>query len=130
MYFPDNVRECSSTANILAVMDSSGSIGTQGFKSGQTFITRFIASLDIGEDNVHLGLMQFSTYTRVVFEITSITREEALEKADAMTLIGGGTQTGLAVRVSWNTIFCERFKRYLRMLISCQQAPYLVDKYR
>ena len=80
-------------------MDSSGSIGTEGFESGRIFIRMLVESLDLGEDKVHLGLMQFSSSTQVEFEISDISREDALDKVDSMTYIRGGTVTGLAVQV-------------------------------
>lgn len=62
------------------------------------FMKTVIGKSVIGQNEVHVGVMQFSTIQKIVFPLNSFYTKEEISKAiDNMQQIGGGTHTGEAI---------------------------------
>lgn len=85
-------------ADVLFLVDSSGSINPQDFRIMKSFINNTIMRSTIGPDAVRMGVLQFSTYQREEFALNSPqTHTDLVQKVNAMKQLGGGTLTGQAL---------------------------------
>ena len=62
------------------MVDGSGSIGRQNFMKMENFLKGLVGKLDVGPNNVHVGLMQFSSRPQREFPLNMYTNRQ-----DAMT---------------------------------------------
>jgi len=61
---------CSSPkADVVFVIDSSGSIGSNNFRKVKNFVKNVVGSFDISNNTVRVGLVQFSDYAVVEFDL-------------------------------------------------------------
>jgi len=61
---------CSSPkADVVFVIDSSGSIKSYNFVKVKNFVTNVVGSLGISNNTVRVGLVQFSDYAVVEFDL-------------------------------------------------------------
>ncbi|XP_062395792.1 collagen alpha-6(VI) chain-like [Sardina pilchardus] len=95
---------CSETAckemlaDVILLIDSSGSIDPEDFLMMKAFINNTIMRSVIGPDSVRMGVLQFSTIQREEFSLdSSQTRNDLVQKVNAMRQLGGGTLTGQAL---------------------------------
>ncbi|KAI4789147.1 hypothetical protein KUCAC02_035421, partial [Chaenocephalus aceratus] len=95
---------CSSEAcndkpgDLLFLIDSSGSIDPKDYEKMKDFMKSVITKSAVAQDNVHVGVMQFSTIQRLAFPLNQYySREQMLNAITAMKQIGGGTHTGKAI---------------------------------
>ncbi|CAK6982639.1 collagen alpha-6(VI) chain [Scomber scombrus] len=85
-------------SDLLFLIDSSGSIEPEDYKKMKDFMKSVISRSAIGQDEVHVGVMQYSTEQRVVFNLNQYNNKNDMSNAiDAMLQIGGGTDTGKAI---------------------------------
>ena len=74
---------CSSaTADVVFVVDSSGSIKISNFKKVRSFVSNVVDAFDIGSDKVRVGLIQFSRQAYLEFDL-----DEYSNKADVKAAI-------------------------------------------
>ncbi|KAI5108436.1 collagen alpha-6(VI) chain [Silurus meridionalis] len=82
-------QECSeiAEADIVFLVDSSDTIGDTKFGEIRRFLHNFVEGLDIGEQNVRVGLAQFSDrpVQEVVFNGEEDTQEDLLKKILGLT---------------------------------------------
>ncbi|XP_047190984.1 collagen alpha-6(VI) chain isoform X3 [Scophthalmus maximus] len=84
--------------DLVFLIDSSGSIYPQDYEKMKDFMKTVIGKSVIGQNEVHVGVMQFSTIQKIVFPLNSFYTKEEISKAiDNMQQIGGGTHTGEAI---------------------------------
>uniref|UniRef100_A0A3B4GBL6 VWFA domain-containing protein n=1 Tax=Pundamilia nyererei TaxID=303518 RepID=A0A3B4GBL6_9CICH len=90
---------CKDTqGDIFFLTDSSQSISEEGFQKMKDFTKSFISKSSIGQDKVHIGVMQYSTNTRLEFDLTThYNLEGMLNTIDDMTPIKTRTHTGRAI---------------------------------
>ncbi|XP_069392927.1 collagen alpha-6(VI) chain isoform X2 [Paralichthys olivaceus] len=85
-------------SDLLFLIDSSGSIDYQDYNKMKGFMKSVIDKSIIAQNEVHVGVMQFSTSPILVFPLNRHYSKEDLSKAiDDMTQLGGGTHTGEAI---------------------------------
>ncbi|KAG7232267.1 hypothetical protein INR49_009312, partial [Caranx melampygus] len=102
----DIVRDiCSPDAckdvllDIIFLVDSSGSISDEGYQKMKEFMKSIIRKSTIGKNQVHIGVMQYSTRQKMEFRLTDIySKDRMLEAIDNMKHMKGGTLTGRAIR--------------------------------
>ncbi|XP_061676919.1 collagen alpha-6(VI) chain isoform X2 [Syngnathoides biaculeatus] len=81
--------------DLLFLIDSSGSIYPQDYEKMKDFMKSVVSKSNIGQNDVHVGVMQFSTIQQLVFPLNRhFTKDEMLRAIDGMQQIGGGTHTG------------------------------------
>ncbi|KAM3873541.1 LOW QUALITY PROTEIN: collagen alpha-6(VI) chain [Diretmus argenteus] len=84
--------------DLLFLIDSSGSINREDFQKMKDFMKSVIKRTSIGENEVHVGVMQFSTINRLEFPLNRYYDKIEMKAAiDDMEQIGGGTHTGGAI---------------------------------
>ncbi|XP_063341583.1 collagen alpha-6(VI) chain-like isoform X2 [Pelmatolapia mariae] len=100
----DVIREiCSETckdipSDIFFLTDSSESISEEDFEKMKNFTKSVISKSNIGQDKVHIGFMQYSTNTRLEFDLTKhYNLEGMLNTIDGMKQMNEGTRTGRAI---------------------------------
>lgn len=80
------------------MIDSSGSIYPEDYEKMKDFMKAVITKSIIGKNEVHVGVMQFSTIQQSEFRLNQYYSKEEMSRAiDAMQQIGGGTLTGEAI---------------------------------
>ncbi|XP_026227234.1 collagen alpha-6(VI) chain-like isoform X3 [Anabas testudineus] len=85
-------------SDLIFLIDSSGSIYPQDYEKMKDFIKAVITKSVIGKDEVHVGVLQFSTIQQQEFPLNQYYSKEEMSRAiDAMQQIGGGTLTGEAI---------------------------------
>ncbi|KAH3769196.1 hypothetical protein DPMN_170444 [Dreissena polymorpha] len=78
--FPD----CGSKpADIVFLLDSSGSVDKKEFKIQLDFVANFSQAFDIGLNNVRIGVVTFESEPRTVFNLTKHNNKEDLYNAIA-----------------------------------------------
>ncbi|XP_015805075.3 collagen alpha-6(VI) chain isoform X1 [Nothobranchius furzeri] len=84
--------------DLLFLIDSSGSIYPEDYKKMKDFMKSIISTSFIGENDVHVGVMQFGTTQQLEFSLKQyFTKKDILVAVDGLRQIGGGTLTGRAI---------------------------------
>ncbi|KAM9851920.1 collagen alpha-6(VI) chain-like [Aulostomus maculatus] len=85
--------------DIIFLIDSSGSIYPQDYEKMKDFVKSIISKSNIGQNEVHVGVIQFSTVQQLLFPLNRYyTKDDMLKAIDSMQQVGGGTLTGEAIR--------------------------------
>ncbi|XP_066485256.1 collagen alpha-4(VI) chain-like [Tiliqua scincoides] len=85
----------ASVADLVFLVDGSWSIGVKNFKSMQDFLYTLVNGLDIGEDKIRIGLIQYSDQPHNEFFLNTYDhKEDILQKIQTLHYKGGGTKTG------------------------------------
>ena len=93
-------------ADILFVLDGSGSIGPANFQLMKDFVEDVVSDYDIGADAVRVGLIEYSSSSSLQFGLGAHSDLHSLLVAiDSVPYTSGGTASDLALRVSATTIF-------------------------
>ncbi|KAI9521245.1 hypothetical protein NQZ68_007559 [Dissostichus eleginoides] len=84
--------------DLLFLIDSSGSIDPQDYEKMKDFMKSVITKSAVAQDNVHVGVMQFSSIQQLAFPLNQYySKEEMLNAITAMQQVGGATLTGEAI---------------------------------
>lgn len=82
----------------MFLIDGSSSIYGPDFTSMKTFITKVVNGTVIGEDNVHIGVVQFSTKPQHQFALNRFYNKDEVEEAiNSIAQLTGDTYTGDAL---------------------------------
>uniref|UniRef100_A0A3P9C6X8 VWFA domain-containing protein n=1 Tax=Maylandia zebra TaxID=106582 RepID=A0A3P9C6X8_9CICH len=85
--------------DLVFLIDSSGSIYAEDYTKMKEFMKSVIRKSIIGKNEVHVGVMQFSTVQSLEFPLNvHYSKEEMSTAIDSMKQMGGGTYTGKAIR--------------------------------
>ncbi|KAK1332448.1 hypothetical protein QTO34_007125 [Cnephaeus nilssonii] len=85
-------------ADIMFLVDSSGSIGSENFIKMKTFMKNLVSKSQIGADRVQVGVVQFSDINKEEFQLNKyISQSEISDAIDQMPHIGQTTMTGSAL---------------------------------
>ncbi|XP_074051889.1 collagen alpha-6(VI) chain-like isoform X1 [Macrotis lagotis] len=85
-------------ADIMFLVDSSGSIGLENFAKMKTFMKNLVSKSQIGADQVQVGVVQFSDNNKEEFQLDKYrTRKEIFDAIDAMPYLQQMTMTGSAL---------------------------------
>ena len=84
--------------DIIFLTDSSESIRQKDFQTMKEFMKSIISKVAIGVDDVHVGVMQFSTDTKLEFALNvHYSRDVITAAIDGMVQMDQGTLTGKAL---------------------------------
>ncbi|XP_069814429.1 collagen alpha-4(VI) chain-like [Dendropsophus ebraccatus] len=98
----------ANVADIVFLVDGSWSIGTDNFKSMQNFLYTLINGFDVSEDNIRIGLVQYSDEPRTEFYLNSYDKkEDVLYYIQNLKYKGGGTKTGESLQFMLENHFIE-----------------------
>ncbi|MBZ3886683.1 Collagen alpha-6(VI) chain [Sciurus carolinensis] len=85
-------------ADIMFLVDSSGSIGPENFQKMKIFMKNLVSKSQIGADRVQIGVVQFSDINKEEFQLNRFTTQSDISNAiDQMAHIGETTLTGGAL---------------------------------
>uniref|UniRef100_A0A8C3YQM1 Collagen alpha-5(VI) chain n=1 Tax=Catagonus wagneri TaxID=51154 RepID=A0A8C3YQM1_9CETA len=85
-------------ADIMFLVDSSSSIGSENFGEMKAFMKNLSAKIQIGPDKTRIGVVQFSDDTREEFKLdTYFMQKEISDAIDRMSPINQNTLTGKAL---------------------------------
>nr|XP_042137487.1 collagen alpha-4(VI) chain-like [Peromyscus maniculatus bairdii] len=88
----------ASLADIVFLLDSSTSIGPQNFQKVKNFLHSVVLGLDISNDQVQVGLVQYSDNIHPAFQLKqSSLKSMVLEWIRNLSYSTGGTNTGSAL---------------------------------
>lgn len=101
-------QACVLKADIVFLIDGSGSIGPTNFNKLKTFLKGITSQLDVGADKIHVGVEQFSNYPSIEFPLNMHTNEADLSSAvDNINYMSGGTNTGSAIDYMSQQMFSQ-----------------------
>ena len=87
-------------ADILFVLDGSGSIEAANFELMKDFVENVVSDYDIGAEAVRVGLIRYSTTSDLEFGLgTHNDLSSLLEAIDSVQYTEGGTNSHLALQV-------------------------------
>ncbi|XP_066100764.1 collagen alpha-6(VI) chain [Saccopteryx bilineata] len=85
-------------ADIMFLVDSSGSIGPENFEKMKTFMKNLVSKSHIGADRVHIGVVQFSDVNKEEFQLNTYRSQSEISDAiDRMAHLEQTTMTGSAL---------------------------------
>lgn len=99
----------AQVADIVFIVDESGSIGTNNFNLIRHFLHHIVSGLDVKPDSVRVGLVLYNDKSSGAFYLNSFVSKKAL--LDYINIIpyrGGGTNTGEALRFAKENVFIPR----------------------
>jgi len=75
---------CSSLrADVIFVVDSSGSIESSNFRNVRSFVANVVDAFDISSDKVRVGLIEFSDDAYVEFDLEEYSNKRSIQAAIA-----------------------------------------------
>ncbi|XP_052236620.1 collagen alpha-5(VI) chain-like isoform X2 [Dreissena polymorpha] len=95
-------------ADIVFMVDGSGSVGSAGFQSAKAFMSQFVDLFNIGPSHTQIGVMIYSS--QITFPILLKSYSDANELKNAINGIsyqGGSEDTSEALRQLVSTMFIE-----------------------
>ncbi|XP_043116050.1 collagen alpha-6(VI) chain isoform X2 [Puntigrus tetrazona] len=105
------IGDCSSAvvADIVFIVDESGSITSSNFEQVKRFIHRTISGLEVNSDSVRVGMILYSDKPSVEFYLNDfVNKTEILNYIKIIPYRGGGTATGAALTFAMNKLFTAR----------------------
>ncbi|KAJ6666491.1 hypothetical protein lerEdw1_020214, partial [Lerista edwardsae] len=85
--------------DVLFLVDSSGSTGPKNFEKAKTFMRELVNKSDIGLDQVHVGLIQFSGRNKEEFRFNQYSaKSDIMAAIGRLSLLGQSTLTGEALK--------------------------------
>ena len=95
-----SVPVCTAKADILFILDSSGSIGHNNYDTMLTFVKDLVSNFDVGPNKIRIGAEIFSDRTYQQFNLNTYQTKSAVEQAISnIPYRRGTTNTGQALKV-------------------------------
>ncbi|XP_071387197.1 collagen alpha-6(VI) chain-like [Centroberyx affinis] len=95
-------------ADIVFIVDESGSIGTPNFQLVRTFLHKIVAGLDVSLNRVRVGIVMYNDRpTAQVYLNTFNDKNEILQFIKILPYHGGGTNTGAALKFAREKVFIK-----------------------
>ncbi|KAK3780684.1 hypothetical protein RRG08_015474 [Elysia crispata] len=98
---------CGPKADIIFLIDSSGSVGQDNFQLLLTFVSNFVSDLKVGTNNIRIGVAKFNSRPFNEFHLNKYNNKREL--IDAIKNIKyssrGGTNTASAIKYMGKTMF-------------------------
>jgi plastocyanin len=99
---------CVARADIVFVLDGSGSVGSANFQIMLDFVEDFIDYFTIGENAVRIGVVQYSSYVESPIYLNSYYDEDDLKAAVAsISYMGDMTNTKAGILEMHNVQFTD-----------------------
>lgn len=88
-----------SKADIVFILDSSGSVGSENFQKTKEFFKTMVGGFQIGSQNVRMASVTFSTSIHDTFQFGSFNSAYSLQqRINTIPYDSGGTNTHLALK--------------------------------
>ena len=93
------ISECNAQADIVFLLDSSGSVGQTNFKKMLGFVRNVANSFNIGPADVQIGVDTFQTSHKAEFNLNTYPdKQHMLTGINNIKYSSGSTHTGEAIR--------------------------------
>ncbi|XP_053405850.1 collagen alpha-1(XII) chain-like [Mercenaria mercenaria] len=90
----------AKVADLVFVVDSSGSVGPENFLKMKEFMKQTIKVFDIGDDFTRVAVITFSSNAKLEFELNTYnSSQDVLKAVDNIAYTQGGTNTGEALEL-------------------------------
>ena len=87
-------------ADVVFVVDASGSIGLENFAKVKQFIKQVVMTFDVDPQYTRVALVEFSSQARIEFNFNEKSNlTELLDAIDNINYSGGGTVTSDAIEL-------------------------------
>jgi collagen type VI alpha len=97
---------CLHKADVVFMIDSSTSVGSENFQKTQNFLKNIITNMDVGHDKVQVGVMQYSSYPTMGFPLRMYgNRGDVLHAVETLHMTSGGTNTAEAIKFTADEMF-------------------------
>ncbi|XP_031550155.1 uncharacterized protein LOC116287609 [Actinia tenebrosa] len=108
---PQSNEGCELPANIIFVMDESGSIGRHNYESEKNFVIKVLDDFEISPIQTRVAIIEFSSQATLAIGLDTYGSKTRLKCAvEAINHRGGGTNTAGAVRLAYNIMKTEEEK--------------------
>lgn len=95
-------------ADIVFIVDESGSIGVANFQLVRTFLHSIVSGLNISPKRVRVGIVMYNDRpTAQVYLNTFSNKDELLKFIKILPYHGGGTNTGAALKFAREKVFIK-----------------------
>ena len=98
---------CTSSIDIVFVLDASGSVGSANFVTMKNFMKNVISNFNIGDDGTRIGIIRYASSASIILSLGSINNTNGLNTfIDNIVYTGGGTATHSALNllsIAFNT---------------------------
>uniref|UniRef100_A0A671U651 VWFA domain-containing protein n=1 Tax=Sparus aurata TaxID=8175 RepID=A0A671U651_SPAAU len=100
--------KAANVADIVFIVDESGSIGTANFKMVRTFLHSIVSGLEISWAKVRVGIVMYSNGASPQVYLDSFDdKSELLNFIKILPYRGGGTNTGAALNYARDNVFIK-----------------------
>lgn len=122
-FFPD--CRAANIADIVFIIDESGSIGSSNFQLVRTFLHSLISGLQVSSNRVRVGIVVYhGEPTAEVFLNTFTDKSELLDFIKILPYTGGGTKTGAALDFTQQKVFVR--EKGSRKQLGVQQVAVVI----
>ena len=98
---------CDNKADVIFMIDSSGSIEYEAFGNITNFVKDVAHELKLVDDNIRLGVMYYSDDATVWYSLKETNMEDFGYNMDQMPYVGGKTNTANAINVMRKNMLVE-----------------------
>ena len=105
--------DCGSKADIVFLLDSSGSVGSRDFGKMLKFVQGVADKFTIGPNDIQVGVDTFQSSVKTQFNMNQFKDKNALKAAiGKIAYHGGGTHTGPAIKYMTTDSFSAHAGKY------------------
>lgn len=98
----------AKVADIVFIIDQSGSIGTANFQLVRMFVHSIVSGLDVGLNRVRVGVVLYNDKAEaLVYLNTFKNKQNLLNFIKILPYSGGGTKTGAALNFTRESVFTK-----------------------
>ena len=107
-YTPFTDCKAANVADIVFIVDESGSIGTANFRMVRAFLHSIVSGLEISRAKVRVGIVMYSNVASAQVYLDSFNdKSELLDFIKILPYRGGGTNTGAALKYAGENVFIK-----------------------
>lgn len=100
--------KAAKLADIVFIVDESGSIGTPNFRLVRNFLHSMVSGLEVGPTRVRVGIVMYRDRPTAQVYLDSFNdKKELLKFIQILPYHGGGTKTGAALNFTKNHVFIK-----------------------
>lgn len=109
-----SVLDCTTAVDLVFVVDSSGSIGEENFKTVKKVLDKLIRHFSVSASYARIGIVQYATNARVIYTLGRSQRlgfHRLAKRVRSLFYTRGGTKTGKGLELAYKML--HRSKRRL-----------------
>lgn len=115
----------ANIADVVFIIDESGSIGSGNFRLMRSFLHSFVSGLHVASNRVRVGIVMYNVEPMAqVYLNTFKDKSELLDFIKILPYNGGGTNTGAALNFTLQEVFIK--ERGSRKELGVQQVAVVI----